>query len=93
LDGCWFVSSPTQVKKARKGDPARYERGACGEQHPLCLFGNVIRNHGWWRHPRGLNGNLKSGVLSRFDTIRRCFMRLEMLQTIMAAKMHSLLEP
>jgi tripartite-type tricarboxylate transporter receptor subunit TctC len=34
----------------------------------------------------GLNGELKSGLLSRIDTIRRCFVRLEMLQTMLAAK-------
>jgi len=39
--------------------------------------------------PMGVKWDLKSGLLSRFDTIRRCFMRLEMLQTIMAAKMRS----
>ena len=39
--------------------------------------------------PMGVKWDLKSGLLSRFDTIRRCFMPLEMLQTIMAAKMRS----
>jgi len=40
--------------------------------------------------PMGVKWDLKSGLLSRFDTIRRCFMRLEMLQTIMAAKMRAM---
>ncbi|HEY2893789.1 MAG TPA: hypothetical protein VGJ16_06245 [Pirellulales bacterium] len=74
------------MKKARKGHPGALH--AASNTRCTC---SAIHGKSWLVAPSqcGLNGDLKSGLLSRFDTIRRCFMGLEMLQTIMAAKMRS----